>query len=101
MGTGRSFASDGKASVNLSFHTVAVVGTVRSGVPTVGLVQLKRAQGRRTYRHLLLSIVTGLLSIQTSASRNQSEVLCFWFECVCINFGPTLTHCRVTTARYC
>lgn len=47
MGTGRSFASEGKASVNLSFHAIAVVGTVRSGVPTVGLVQLKHAQGRK------------------------------------------------------
>lgn len=47
MGTGRSFASEGKASVNLSFHAIAVVGTVRSSVPTVGLVQLKHAQGRK------------------------------------------------------
>jgi len=37
--------------------------------------------------------------IQTSASGNQSEMLHFWHECVCTNFGPTLVHCQVT-ARY-
>lgn len=46
-GDGQVLCKWRKASANLSFQAVAVAGTVRSGVPAVGLVPLKHAQGRK------------------------------------------------------